>query len=120
MRPLLLSGVAVLATLISVSAFAVDRNVTLVNNTGRGIEFVGFNPPGDEEWTDNEISRTLDDGNSVYVKFNQADVGCTWNVKIVWADDQSSARLDDLNLCSIDEVTLSYDTSTGEASYEAK
>ena len=121
MRPLLLSGVAVLATLISVSAFAVDRNVTLVNNTGRGIEFVGFNPPGDEEWTDNEISRILDDGNSVYVKFNEADhrLHMERQDRLGGRSVIGAARRSE-PLLSIDEVTLSYDASTGEASYEAE
>jgi len=35
------------------SAFAADdRNVTVVNGTGYAIKFLGFNNPGDNEWSD--------------------------------------------------------------------
>jgi hypothetical protein len=67
------------------SALAEDqRNVTIVNGTGYGIEFLRFNNPGDNEWSDNELppNSVLPDGNGVYVKFNTADDGCTWNFKI--------------------------------------
>ena len=32
------------------------QNVTVVNGTGYGIKFLGFNNPGDNDWSDNEVS----------------------------------------------------------------
>ena len=74
--------------LVAVSgALAADsRNVTVVNATGYGVKFLGFNNPGDSDWSDNELGRVLPDGGNVYVKFNSADEGCVWNIKIEWAD----------------------------------
>jgi hypothetical protein len=111
--------IALAATLavLSPPAFAVDRNVTFINQTGRDIEFLGFNPPGDEAWDDNEISDVFGDGDTEYVKFNQADRGCVWNIKTDWADDNSSVRLSGVDLCTISNITLHYDPATGEASY---
>ena len=107
------------ATLLfqSSGAFAVDRNVTFINQTGRGIEFLGFNPPGDEVWNDNEISRVLANEETAFVKFNQADRGCVWNIRIGWSDEDASVRVNGVDLCTISDITLHYDTATGEASY---
>jgi hypothetical protein len=117
MRRLILSAAALAATLLAVPASAVDRNVSFINETGRGIEFVGFNPPGDEDWNDNEIGDLLESGDDEYVKFNQVDHGCTWNIRIVYADDQSAVRFDGIDLCSISDITLSYDSGTDETTY---
>ena len=117
MRRLLFPTLAALATLLSASAFAVDRNVTFINQTGHGIAFVGFNPPGDDEWTDNEISAVLDNNDSVYVKFNQADIGCDWTIRIDWVGGGTPVYLNEVDLCTIDDITLHYDDATGQASY---
>ncbi len=113
MRTTLLGCVAALA-LMGQAAFAADmRNVTVVNGTGYGIKFLGFNNPGDNDWSDNELGGTMAAGASVYVKFNTADKGCKWNFKIEWADAGWPGVLwDGIDLCSIDEITLKYDKAT--------
>ena len=60
----------------SVSFAADERNITVHNATGYGIKFIGVNPPGDEDFTDN----VLKDGDNVYIKFNQSDKGCSWSL----------------------------------------
>ncbi len=113
MRTTLFGCVAALA-LMGQTAFAADvRNVTVVNGTGYGIKFLGFNNPGDNDWSDNELGGTLANGGNVYVKFNTADHGCKWNFKIEWADAGWPGVLwEDIDLCSIDEITLKYDKAT--------
>jgi hypothetical protein len=69
-----------------------QRNVNVVNATGYGIKFLGFNNPGDNDWSDNELGSVLRNGQSVYVKFNTADQGCVWNFKIEWSDPGYSRR----------------------------
>ena len=117
MRPRTMLLPAVVLITLTISAVAADRDVTFINETGRDIEFLGFNPPGDETWDDNEISRVLAQSENAFVKFNQADRGCVWNIKIDWADDNSSVRLNGVNLCTIDDITLHYDAAMGQASY---
>ena len=117
MRPLTFLLYAAMLIAPAVPANAADRDVTFINETGRDIEFLGFNPPGDEAWDDNEISRVLAHDETAYVKFNQADRGCVWNIKIDWADDNSSVRIDGVDLCTITDITLHYDAATGQASY---
>jgi hypothetical protein len=122
MRAVLLAFFAAAVTLSASSSFAEDqRNVTVVNGTGYGIKFLGFNNPGDSDWSDNELppSSVLPDGNSVYVKFNTEDKGCKWNCKIEWADPGYPGVVwHDLDLCQITTVTLKYNRNTDTTSAE--
>lgn len=104
------------------STFAADeRNVTVVNGTGYGIKFLGFNNPGDNDWSDNELGGVLADGGDVYVKFNTADKGCKWNIRIDWADAGYPGVLwKDVDLCSIETLTLKYDRASDTTSFLAK
>lgn len=104
------------------STFAADeRNVTVVNATGYGIKFLGFNNPGDNDWSDNELGGTLADGGNVYVKFNTADKGCKWNFRIDWADAGYPGVLwNNVDLCSIETLTLKYDRASDTTSFTAR
>jgi hypothetical protein len=124
-----MKSVVLLASVLAIgvsglAAFADDqRNVTVVNGTGYGIKFLGFNNPGDDDWSDNELppNSILPNGNSVYVKFNTADDGCKWNFKIEWADPGYPGVLwHDIDLCEVGTVTLKYDRSTDTTSAELK
>jgi hypothetical protein len=109
-------------SVIASSVLAEDRrSVTIVNGTGYGIKFLGFNNPGDDDWSDNELppNSVLPDGNSVYVKFNTADDGCTWNFKIEWADPGYPGVVwHDVDLCHVSTVTLKYDRQTDKTTAE--
>lgn len=122
MRAMVLAFTVAAATLAASASFAEDqRNVTVVNGTGYGIKFLGFNNPGDNDWSDNELppNGVLPTGNSVYVKFNTEDKGCAWNFKIEWADPGYPGVVwHNVDLCKISTVTLKYnretDTTTAE------
>jgi hypothetical protein len=124
MRTLFLALSVLVAAAIGSSAFAADlRDVTVVNGTGYGIKFLGFNNPGDDDWSDNELppNSVLPDGNSVYVKFNTSDQGCKWNFKIEWADPGYPGVLwRDIDLCEVMTVTLKYDRASDTSSAELK
>ena len=115
--------IASLLLAVSGSALAEQdqRNVTLVNGTGYGIKFLGFNNPGDDDWSDNELppNSVLPTGNSVYVKFDTADDGCKWNFKIEWADPGYPGVVwRDIDLCHVNSVTLKYDRGTDKTTAE--
>ena len=111
-----------LALAFATAASAADlRDVTVVNGTGYGIKFLGFNNPGDDDWSDNELGETLPNGRSVFVKFNTADQGCVWNFKIEWADPGYPGVLwRDVDLCQISKLTLHYDRGSNKTSYVAE
>jgi hypothetical protein len=117
----LIVGMALAVATVSGALAADDRNVTVVNGTGYGVKFLGFNNPGDSEWSDNELGGPMADGASVYVKFNNADKGCIWNIRIDWADPGYPGVLwKDIDLCKIDVITLHYDRAKDQTSFTAK
>ena len=108
MRKFLLS--AAIAATMSLPAFAADeRNFTIVNGTGYELSFIGVNPPGDNDFGDNELGSGLAEGGSVLVKFNGADKGCFWNIKVKWTGYAEQVFFEGLDLCSITTVTLQYE-----------
>ncbi|HOI93976.1 MAG TPA: hypothetical protein PK250_04650 [Syntrophobacter fumaroxidans] len=97
-----------------------QRDFTIVNATGYPIRFIGINPPGDEIWNENELDAVLPDGAGFRVEFAGIEKGCVWNIKVTWADDNTSSFFRDVNLCKINKITLKYNRSTDTASYTAE
>src|ERR1700758_4037915 len=97
----------------SPSQAADQRNVTVVNGTGYGIKFLGFNNPGDNDWSENELNSALANGGSVDVRFSTADKGCKWKFKIEWAEPGYPGVVwDPVDLCKINLIVLKYDRDT--------
>jgi hypothetical protein len=124
MRAILLALTVSAAALTMSSSFAADmRNVTVINGTGYGIKFLGFNNPGDNDWSDNELpfNSVFPNGNSVYVKFDTEDKGCKWNFKIEWADPGYPGVVwHDVDLCHTNSLTLKYDRATDKTTAEVQ
>jgi hypothetical protein len=109
-------------SVVATPASAADsRNISVVNETGYAIKFLGFNGPDDglEEW-DNELDGTLKNQDSVYVEFNEADDGCVWNVKVDWANYNESVLWKNVNLCRFNVLRLRYDSNTKTTSFIAE
>jgi hypothetical protein len=124
MKRIVFAAIVLLAMLAAPSSYAADqRNVYVINGTGYGIKFLGFNTPDDDEWDDNELGENavLPNGNGVYVKFNDEDDGCTWNFLIKWADPgYPDVIWHNVNLCKITKLTLRYNRAKDETSFEAE
>jgi hypothetical protein len=115
---LVLLGLSILAA----PSFAADsRNVSVVNETGYAIKFLGFNGPDDglDEW-DNELDGVLENQANVYVEFNEQDEGCTWNIKVDWANYNESVLWKNVNLCRFNVLRLRYDSGTKTTSFIAE
>jgi hypothetical protein len=108
----LVIGLALTAAFSLPTAAQDARNFTIVNETGYEISFIGVNPPGDNDFGDNELSSGLADGQSVYVKFNNADKGCTWNIKVKWTGYSEQVFFEGVDLCNITTARLRYDRDT--------
>ena len=121
MKKIVFALAALFTVLVAAESFAADdRNVYVINGTGYGIKFLGFNSPDDDEWDDNELgdNAVLPNGNGVYVKFNEADEGCEWNFRISWADPGYPDVLwKNVDLCKYSELTLKYDRSSDTTSF---
>ena len=104
------------------AAMAADsRNVTVINETGYAIKFLGFNAPDDglEEW-DNELDKTLKNQDSTYVEFDDDDEGCVWNVKVIWSNYDEAVLWKNVNLCKFTALRLRYDPGTKTTSFIAE
>jgi len=109
-------------SLASVSSFAADsRNVSVINETGYAIKFLGFNGPDDglDEW-DNELDETLKNQDNAYVEFDDADAGCVWNIKVIWANYDEAVLWKNVNLCKFTALRLRYDSGTKTTSFVAE
>src|SRR6476659_3523404 len=110
-----LSGLIAIGLAIAAApAIAADsRNVTVVNETGYAIKFLGFNAPDDglDEW-ENELEKTLKNQDSTYVEFDNDDEGCVWNVKVIWANYDEAVLWKNVNLCKFTALRLRYDSGT--------
>src|SRR3978361_859230 len=106
----------------SPSTAADSRNISVVNETGYAIKFLGFNGPDDglEEW-DNELDKTLKNQDSAYVEFDDDDDdGCVWNVKVIWANYDEAVLWKNVNLCKFTALRLRYDSNTKTTSFIAE
>jgi hypothetical protein len=103
-------------------SFSADsRNVSVVNETGYAIKFLGFNAPDDgmDEW-DNELDGTLANQATTYVEFSDEDEGCVWNIRVDWANYNESVLWKNVNLCKFNVLRLRYDPGTKTTSFLAE
>lgn len=110
-----LSGLlAIGLSIAAMPALAADaRNVTVVNETGYAIKFLGFNAPDDglDEW-DNELDKVLQNQASTYVEFAEDDEGCVWNIRVDWQNYDEAVLWKNVNLCKMTALRLRYDPGT--------
>ncbi len=100
---------------------AKEWEVTVVNGTGYPIKFLGFNPPGDNDWSENELEGVLQDGESVDVSFDDEEDDCKWNIRVDWADPGYPGVLwRNVDVCNITKITLHYNRSTDTTSISTR
>jgi hypothetical protein len=122
MKFVLSALIAIGVSLAATSAFAADaRNITVVNETGYAIKFLGFNAPDDglDEW-ENELEKTLKNQDSTYVEFDNDDEGCVRKVKVIWANYDEAVLWKNVNLCKFTALRLRYDSGTKTTSFLAE
>ncbi|MFK4486824.1 hypothetical protein [Bradyrhizobium sp. USDA 336] len=117
-----LSGlIAIALSIAATPSLAADaRNVTVVNETGYAIKFLGFNAPDDglDEW-ENELDKVLQNQASTYVEFDGDDEGC-WNIRVDWKSYDESVLWKNVNLCKLTALRLRYDPGTKTTSFLAE
>lgn len=94
----------VTATLAS-PALALDRRVTIVNNTGFGIvNFYGSNT-GANDWQEDILGQdVLPSGSQVTINFNDGSGYCKFDFKAVFDDGDVLVR-ENVNVCEIGTFT---------------
>ena len=109
------------AAIATPSQAADARNVSVVNETGYSIKFLGFNGPDDglDEW-ENELEGNLENQAQAYVEFNEQDEGCVLNIRVDWTNYNESVLWKNVNLCKFNVLRLRYDSGTKQTSFVAE
>jgi len=103
-----------LSLLAPTAADAARQNFTLVNNTGYTIKEVYVSTTNTNSWEEDVLGQDeLDNDSSVDITFPHHAGGCYWDLKVVYEDD-SDAYWKNFNLCTISEITISYNRKSGK------
>jgi len=86
------------------------QDFMLVNKTGYELKAVFVSPNKSDDWEEDVLGKdTLGDKESWEIKFHRATKTCKWDLKVVYSDDDSSAVWHDIDLCSVEKITIHYD-----------
>jgi hypothetical protein len=92
------------------SAQEAKQDFKLVNKTGYELKELYVSPSKSDDWQDDVLGQgTLGDGEAANIKFHRANTACKWDLKVVYSVDSSSAVWNDIDLCSIEKITIHYD-----------
>jgi hypothetical protein len=112
MRTLMLGFLSAVSLTMAVPASAQEakQDFTLVNRTGYELKEVYVAPTKSDSWEEDILGQgTLDDGKTVNIHFSPKVKTCKWDLKVVYTVDGSKAVWSDIDLCSVDKITIRYD-----------
>src|SRR5580658_9510719 len=108
---------AVLAMTGPASAQDAKQDFKLVNKTGYELKALYVSPSKSDDWQEDILGQdTLSDGQVVNVHFSPKVRTCKWDLKVTYSDDNSSAVWNEVDLCSIDKITIKYDRKSDTTS----
>lgn len=74
-------------------------------------------PNRSDDWEEDILGKaTIPDGKSTRVTFHRSATGCKWDLKVVYSDDDSSAVWRNIDLCTVETITIRYNRSTDTTS----
>lgn len=86
------------------------QDFKLINATGYELNALYISPSKSDDWGDDVLGQdVLSDGQSVNVHFSPKVRTCKWDLKVTYSDDNSSAVWNDIDLCSVEKITIHYD-----------
>ena len=90
-------------------AFAANQDFKLINKTGYQIDEVYLGPVSSDSWGSDIMGNgSLGDGSDVDITFTAPGSVCRWDMKVKY-NDGDTAEWRDLNLCSINSISLFWD-----------
>lgn len=92
------------------SADDAKQDFKLVNKTGYEIKEVYVSPSKSSDWQEDILGDgVLDDKSAREIKFHRSAKSCHWDLKVVYTVDSSSAVWNDIDLCTVEKITIHYD-----------
>src|ERR1700679_4077671 len=85
------------------------QDFKLVNKTGYELKELYVSPSKAADWQDDVLGQaTLSDGGSIDIKFHRPNTTCKWDLKVVYSVDSSNAVWSDIDLCTVEKITIKY------------
>ncbi len=97
----------------------------LVNKTGYSLSGLYLSPSKADDWGDNILEETIDDGDAVEISFSPDAKTAKWDLRADWlmeddAEEQEYVYWTGLSLDEITTLTLYYNKSTNKTSAKAE
>jgi len=103
-------ALAVFALVAPASAQDAKQDFKLVNSTGYELKALYVAPSKSDDWGDDVLGQdVLSDGQAVNVHFSPKVKTCKWDLKVTYTDDDSNAIWQNIDLCSVEKITIHYD-----------
>ncbi len=93
------------------------QDFTLVNATGYVIKAVYVSPTTQDSWDEDILGKdTMDDEETLPIRFSRSDKSCKWDLKVTYEDDNSSVVWRGFDLCQISKITIKYNRKSDTTS----
>lgn len=104
-------GFAFVAALTgSAQADEAKQDFRLVNKTGYEIKEVYVSPSKSTDWEEDILGDgVLGDQEGRDIHFHRSVKSCHWDLKVVYTVDSSSAIWNEIDLCTVEKITIHYD-----------
>jgi hypothetical protein len=110
MKKLIAAVVVFLAFAVPASAQDAKQDFQLVNKTGYELKALYVSPSKSDDWGDDILGQdVLADSQVVNVHFSPKAHTCKWDLKVTYTDDNSNAVWGDIDLCTVEKITIFYD-----------
>lgn len=117
-RMLIAIGFAALTAVFGAAqAQEAKQDFSLVNRTGYEIKEVYVSPSKSSDWEEDILGEgVLEDKGAREVHFHRSAKSCHWDLKVVYTVDSSSAVWEDIDLCTVEKITIHYDKDADKTS----
>jgi hypothetical protein len=93
------------------------QDFTLINKTGYALNEAYLAPADSNEWQEDFLGKNqLDDGDTKKIHFSPKTKTCKWDLQVVYTEDDSKVVWRDIDLCTVDRITLFYNKKTDKTS----
>ena len=117
-RMLIAIGFAALTAFFGAAqAQEAKQDFSLINRTGYEIKEVYVSPSKSSDWEEDILGEgVLEDKGAREVHFHRSAKTCHWDLKVVYTVDSSSAVWEDIDLCTVEKITIHYDKDADKTS----
>jgi hypothetical protein len=115
-----LATAMIAGSLAATQSIAGDADFTLVNKTGYTIREIYISPSHKGNWGNDRMgSNTLGNNKSRLFKFSDK-ASCDQDLKVVFDDGDAEVVWEEIDLCTINKVSIKYDRKSKTVSAESE